>query len=226
MEKRTDGSMKKFLEGTYFFYQADNYDGGSAGYTFAPIDGGTAYAVTGFTSQESDIVIPDSYNGLPIKQISPNAFADKEHLTSVIMRDSITLLATSAFVRCRNLRAVFFSEGIECFCDGVFEGCTALTSVKLPPRLIDMTGYAFYRCSSLRRVIIPKSIRLIGYKSFEGCDSLREVFYEGSKEDWGWVRVQPNDALMRAKLYYYSEREPLEKGEYWHYAMNGEPIIW
>lgn len=218
--------MKKFLEGTFLFYQADNYGSGSAGYTFAPIDGGTAYAVTGFTSQESDIVIPDRYNGLPVKQISPNAFADKEHLTSVIMRDSITVLADSAFSRCHNLRAVYFSEAIERFADGVFAECSALTSVKLPPRLADMIGYAFYRCSALRRVIIPKSIRSIGYKSFEGCDSLRELFYEGSKEEWCCVRVQPKDSLIRAKMYYYSEREPLEKGEYWHYAINGEPIIW
>ena len=58
MEKRTDGSMKKFLEGAFLFYQADNYTGSAAGYTFAPIDGGTACAVTGFSLQESDIVIP------------------------------------------------------------------------------------------------------------------------------------------------------------------------
>ena len=218
--------MKKFFEGAFLFHQADNHIGGAAGYTFAPIDGGTAYAVTGFSLQESDIVIPATYNGLPVTKINPKAFANQEQLTSVIMPDCITVIADSAFFRCHKLRSVYFSEGIDRFGDGVFEECTALTSVKLPPRLISMTGYAFYRCNGLRRVIIPKSIGVIGYKSFEGCDGLKEVFYEGSKEDWHWVKIQANDTLTRAKIYYYSERAPLEKGEYWHYAINGEPTIW
>jgi hypothetical protein len=219
--------MRDFLKESMFLYQADNLAGGGDGrFTFTLINGGTAYAVTGLCEEQKEVFIPASYNGLPVTQINPRAFAGKEQLLHVVMPSSVEVVGDSAFCRCCNLQAVQFSDNIVRLGEGVFSECPALTNVKLPERLTYTGGYVFYRCSGLQRVIIPKNIAGIGYKSFEGCDCLQEVFYEGRAEDWRWVRVQSNDVLLRAKMYYYSESAPLEAGNYWRFGGNGEPMIW
>ena len=201
--------MRKFLEKTAFLYQADDFATCGGGgtrtecFSFELIESGTAYAVTGLSLHSAkDIVIPAAYNGLPVTQIKARAFFAQEHLTTVVMPNTITVVGDSAFARCNHLTALEFSNNLEKLAESVFEGCSSLKSVRLPDGFTFMMGYVFYLCSGLQRVIIPKSISGIGYKSFEGCNSLREVFYKGTEDDWRGIRIQPNENLLKAKIYY------------------------
>ena len=56
-----------------------------------------------------------------------------------------------------------------------FDGCTGLTSVKIPNSVTSIEYYAFYGCSGLTSITIPNSVTSIGSSAFSGCTNLRVV---------------------------------------------------
>ena len=73
---------------------------------------------------------------------------------------------------------------------------------------------------------IPDSVTSIGVSAFEYCNSLTEVYYNGSAEEWNRISIDSyNNPLKNATRYYYSETEPTEAGNYWHW-VDGEVVVW
>ena len=65
---------------------------------------------------------------------------------------------------------------------------------------------------------------LIGDSAFG--DSLNNIYYTGTKEDWGKIEIMEYNIFLRnATIYYYSESEPTTDGNYWHY-VDGVPTAW
>lgn len=98
-----------------------------------------------------DIVIPDTYNGVPVTSIVEGAFKDCIGITSVTIPESVTQIPA------------------ECF-----YGCSKLKSVNIPSSATSIGEFAFGYCSSLISIDCPESISAIDSKSLQGCslDSL------------------------------------------------------
>lgn len=77
---------------------------------------------------------------------------DREHVTSVVLSDSVTSIGNYAF-----------------------SGCTSLTSVTIPGSVTSIGGAAFQGCTGLTSVTIPNSVTSIGSAAFQGCTSLTSV---------------------------------------------------
>ena len=79
----------------------------------------------------------------------------------------------------------------------------------------------------LTSIKIPVSITSIGFRAFDGCTGLTTVYYEGTETEWDEISIDinGNNALSMEKVYFYSETQPTEEGNYWHY-INGVPIVW
>ena len=56
-----------------------------------------------------------------------------------------------------------------------FEGCSSLTSIKIPEGVTSIGSYAFKRCGSLTSIKIPDGVTSIGYNAFENCSSLTSI---------------------------------------------------
>ena len=91
---------------------------------------GTYYIVTGRgTCIDSDIVIPDTYKGLPVTEIGKEAFYKCNKLTSVVIPDSVTAIGERGFAVCQKLESVQMSNSLLSIGEYAFIDCDALTSV-------------------------------------------------------------------------------------------------
>jgi hypothetical protein len=69
----------------------------------------------------------------------------------------------------------------------------------------------------------------IGANAFLGCSGLKNLYYCGTSADWdniGIGRINTS-RLNSATIYYYSESQPTDEGNYWHYDTDGvTPVVW
>ena len=71
------------------------------------ISGKEEYRLIGIgLASEVDIVISDTYNGLPVTSIGESAFASCSSLTSVVIPDSVTSIGDWAFGFCSSLTSI------------------------------------------------------------------------------------------------------------------------
>ncbi len=134
------------------------------------------YTVTGIGSvRDKDIVIPDSYEGLPVTSIATRAFEQNKKITSVAMGDNVTSIGDFVFSGCTSLRIVNMSTRLITMGKGAFYNCTALETADLPSSLSVLGDWAFWNCSSLTSLVLPESVSSVGIGAFNGCAGLSQV---------------------------------------------------
>lgn len=191
-----------------------------------------------------EIVIPDS-----VTIIALQAFYGCSRLREVTIGGSVETIGICAFADCENITKVNYNGTIADWCQITFLGYNTSTDLRylanplhngasfyLNGEMVEhllITGEtkaisdnAFNGCSSLKSVTIGDSVTRIGNEAFLGCSSLKSVYYFGNEEEWGNVSIgYRNNYLTQATTYFYSETEPTEDGNYWHY-VDGEVTVW
>ena len=67
------------------------------------------YEVVGFSGEAvANVVIPEDYNGLPVKNVSALAFFNEDKVVSITLTNNITMLSSSAFSYCSNFTTFYF----------------------------------------------------------------------------------------------------------------------
>ena len=174
-------------------------------------------------SSLTSVVIGDS-----VTSIGKYAFENCSNLTSVVIGDSVTSIGRSTFSGCSSLTSVVISDSVTSIGEYAFSSCSSLTSVVIGDSVTSIGDFAFENCSSLTSVVIGDSVTSIGCGAFANCSSLTRVYYKGGASDWNNVYIYSlgNNYLTNATKYYYSESQPTEEGNYWHYDENGEVAVW
>ena len=204
--------------------------------------------VTGRCScTDTDIVIPETINGLPVLGIAADAFSgmskNETLISSLTVPNGIKYIGACAFIACPNLSEVNLADSIEYIGDDAFRA-SAVRHFKCPANLKQLCSKQFVGCMSLQTVIINASI-----ERWNGMDlsiiflanpSLVEIFFEGTREQWdaltnmgnfwqedaGWYGSIPYSAHA-TRISFYSETTPTGSDGYWHYAADGvTPVRW
>ena len=122
------------------------------------------YGVGGIgTCTDTEVIIPEYYNGYKVKRIRSTAFWDCANITSVAIPNSVEFIGDRAFYDCANI-----------------------TSVAIPNSVESIGKSAFYGCTSLKSVIVPDSVTEIGESAFRGCTSLESLTlpFVGGDQKW------------------------------------------
>ena len=146
-----------------------------------------------------NIVLGDSLT----QGISDSEFDDAYSLTNIYIGNSIPSIGNYAFRNLKNLCSVVIGNSVTSIGDSAFSGCSILTSVTL-----------------------GRQIKNIGYAAFTNTN-ITTVYYAGTQTEWELININHvgNAKLTNATRYYYSETEPTEQGNYWHY-VDGVVTIW
>jgi hypothetical protein len=100
--------------------------------------------ITGYKGSIKDITIPSELWGLKVTSIGRSAFA-REHLTSVIIPDTVTEIGEHAF-NDNDLANVTLGKGIVKINTGAFSVNKKLESIVLPDSLVEIGEQAFSSC--------------------------------------------------------------------------------
>ena len=151
-----------------------------------------AYLVRVHPAVSGDVVIPETYEGVPVQGISPDAFDGCVNITGVTIPKGVLYIDSNAFSNCPSLESIvvdkdnlrYHSDG-DCLIDteskALITGCNT-SVIPSDGSVTSIEHYAF--CGSgISEITIPESVTYIGYRAFYGCESLTDVYFEIT-EDW------------------------------------------
>lgn len=183
-----------------------------------------------------------------VTNIGKNAFANCKNLTNITFPNQLTSIGEYAFYSCTNLSNINFPSSLTTIGKYAFRSCKNLNKIILPSNIIALEERTFAYCSNLNSVIINDNVSVINNWAFSDCENLESivigssvtdirygafsktnlnsVFYKGSEIGWENITIDmDNSVLSKATIYYYSENQPTEEGNYWHY-VNNIPTVW
>lgn len=138
------------------------------------------YTVSGIgTCTDTEILIPTTYNDLPVVSVEASAFLNNTAITSVVLPDGITSIGENAFNGCESLTSVTFGKNsqLSSIGPGAFNYCYSLESITIPESVTNIGSDAFYYCCGLRSVTFGENSQLtsIGDYAFLGCYSIESI---------------------------------------------------
>ena len=131
----------------------------SVGLEYTLSDGGLYYIVMGIgTCMDTEIVIPNIYNDLPIKEIGSYAFDYCYGLKEIVIPDSVENIDKCAFYATDSLTKVVIGDGVANIGSHAFWGCSGLTEIVIPDNVTSIGDYAFAYCGGLTEIVIPDGV--------------------------------------------------------------------
>lgn len=161
----------------------------SEGLDFKLNDDGASYSVRGIgVCEDVDVVIPSSYNGLPVTSIKRGAFDHCYALTSIVISKSVITMDESPFEGCLALEKIDVHKDNPAYksIDGNLYSKDGTVLIKYAigkkdtsftiPNFVTSIGYrAFERAQYLENVEMPDSVNSVGDRAFSWCSSLKSV---------------------------------------------------
>ena len=110
--------------------------------------------ITKYIGPDEIVKVPPTIGGQKVISIGYHAFAWCNHVTKVVLPETVKRISSWAFTY-----------------------CTSLADIKLHEGITTIDSYAFDNCSSLIKIKIPSTVTYTGYNLFQNCIRLNTVEY-------------------------------------------------
>ena len=189
----SDGEWGKYYKGSAIYYlgvyeiefEFDPLASGSdntasEGLVFSENYYGYGYSVIDYNGDETHIIIPSTYNGLPVTTIAGYAFDYCTSIVSVDIPDTVTTICEGAFMGCTSLKTVSLGNSVTTLHMAVFMDCTSLVSIEIPDSVTTIGDRTFEYCTSLESVKLSNSMTAIAGSTFSNCYALKSIVIPNS----------------------------------------------
>lgn len=136
----------------------------------------------------TDVEIPSTINGLPVREILAYGFQRKRHIKSVSIPETVKYIENGAFNDCPALESITVSKDNKYYSskDGVlynkdkskllvYPAGKNATTFKIPKSVSTIESYAFNRCKKLTNLTIPSKVRKIEPDAFYSCTGMKKI---------------------------------------------------
>jgi len=124
----------------------------------------------------------------------------RESLIEFKIPNGVVSIGEYAFLGCRNLKKIEFTDTVESIGVGAFGNCESLEKLELSNNLKDIGAASFYGCSSLESIIFPDDLKKIGESSFRECTNLKKIILPNSLESIGEFAFENCTNLREVKM--------------------------
>lgn len=128
-------------------------------------------------------------------------------------------LATKTLLKGFDNSVIPADGSVTVIAEQAFYGCKKITEIVVPDGVTTIGQYAFAHCTALQTIVLPASLLSIErdvHINIYGID----VFYKGTQTEWDAVEKNGTFASTRFNIYFLSEEQPVDSGNYWHYVNN------
>lgn len=138
-----------------------------------------------------------------LSRIEASAFCRCYNLKEINIPDSVTFIGHDAFSQCFELNEVHISKNTDTIEYGAFWKCSSLKSIVIPDSVESLESVTFQHCNDLSSITLPNSLKKIDHHNFSGCNNLKDVYFNGTEEEWKKIAIKDNnDPLISANIHY------------------------
>lgn len=167
-------------------------------YLLEPLESGELMIKKYTGTSKKEIVIPSCIDGINIKIIGENAFANHKEIEKVIISEGISEIHNGAFFECKSLSEIILPSTLKLLGNttninpqktshqgspqlplGIFSSCP-IKKINLPTGLLFIGSRAFMECHELESINLPNKIKEIKEYTFFGCKSLKHIVLPNS----------------------------------------------
>ena len=160
-------------------------------------DDGTI-TINGYKGLDTEVVIPNYINGIPVKKIGKVLFGysfgqgfwdpsiceqgyvdlyfyRQNTITKVVISYGIETIDSMALNHSNALQEIVIPKTVKNIRDRAFWVCNSLKEITIPSSVTSIESGVFNHCTSLTEITIPSSVTSIGSEVFSHCTSLTEI---------------------------------------------------
>lgn len=117
--------------------------------------------------------------------------------------DGVVNVDEYAFSQCKKLKEIVLPSSVKTIGVRAFEKCTTVTEFSLPDSVESIGDFAMSDCTALVNLTLGSSVKSIGYEILENCAAFKNVYFNGTQEQWEEVSVnEGNTVLLAAQLHF------------------------
>lgn len=150
------------------------------GYTYSDAgDGGIK--LTGYTGQDTKLVIPDTLDGKKVTGIGDGCFSGNPWPERVYVPEGVVKIGDYGFECCSHIEKIYLPDSLREIGNGAFSGCGVLTLADFSDGVTSIGDGAFMACQSMTRIALPADLQQLGKFAFAFCNDLTDVSFRGNK---------------------------------------------
>lgn len=151
------------------------------GFTYEKNTVSNTVKIKKYTGVSTEIVIPDTIDGLPVTELDASTFGTNTTITSVIVGSNIKRLEVGTFTSFTKLAKISFAPNslLESFNRGILPSNASANTIKeidlSNTSLKSISSYAFHRLYGLTTVKLPNTVKSIGDNAFSYTYALANI---------------------------------------------------